>query len=103
MRRLKERERIKKIALERIKILFDEAKKAKKQEFSDRYVEIARKIAMKAKVRIPPELKRKFCKKCHSYFRAGNFRVRLQGKKVVYYCFRCKNYMRFPYTKNKMA
>ena len=34
----------------------------KQPELSNRYIELARKIAMKYKVKIPRELKRKFCK-----------------------------------------
>lgn len=99
MRRKKAEE--KEIALRRINTLFEEARKTKEQELADRYVELARKISMKAKVRIPSELKRRFCKHCHSHFRSGNYRVRLQGRKVVYYCLKCKHYTRFPYVKRQ--
>ncbi|MBN2422655.1 ribonuclease P [Candidatus Woesearchaeota archaeon] len=90
------------IAKERINILFEQAKLRFKEDssLSDRYVEIARKIAMKYKVRIPRELKRRFCKHCHKYLVPGaNSSVRLTQKKVVYYCLNCKKYMRFPYNK----
>ncbi len=98
--RRKEKAKIKEIAFERIKILFEEAKKAKSQKLADRYVELARRIAMKARLRMPREFKRRFCKHCHSYFVLGkNIRIRLRGKKVIYYCLRCKKYMRFPYIK----
>lgn len=94
----------KEIALERIKILFEQAKQAFREnpKLSDRYVALARKIAMKYKARIPRELKRKFCKHCYSYLRPPvNARVRIQKGKVVYTCFKCKKFMRFPYTKEK--
>ncbi|MEM4397698.1 MAG: ribonuclease P protein component 4 [Candidatus Woesearchaeota archaeon] len=65
---------------------------------SNRYVKLARKISMKYKVKIPRELKRRFCKHCHSYlYPSLNCRVRLTQKKVVYYCLNCKKFMRFPY------
>ncbi|HLD88607.1 MAG TPA: ribonuclease P protein component 4 [Candidatus Nanoarchaeia archaeon] len=89
-----------KIAFERINILFEEAKKAFKEDpkLSNRYVELARKIAMKLRLRIPPEFRKKFCSHCHYYLVPGvNCRVRLQKHKVVYYCFHCRHYMRFPY------
>ena len=90
-----------KIAKERINELFDQAEKAK-QEYSNRYVELARKIAMKYKVRIPPTLKKKFCKHCNEYLRPGvNCRVRTREGKIVYYCSNCKKYMRFPVLKSK--
>ncbi len=59
-----------KIAKQRIIILFDQAEKAakkKKKTFADRYVEMARKIGMRYNVRIPSELRRKFCRKCKKY------------------------------------
>jgi len=90
------------IALERIKELFEQAELRfkKSPELSDRYVELARKIAMKYKVKMPRELKRRFCKHCYKYLMPGvNSRVRLTEKKVVYYCNFCKKYMRFPYIK----
>ena len=92
------------IALERIKILFEQAKKMFKEDpsLSNRYVKLARKLSMKYKIRIPRELKRKFCKHCYSYLRPPyNARVRLQKGKVVYTCYNCKKFMRFPYTKEK--
>ena len=89
-----------KIANERIKILFEQAKEMFKEDsrLSDRYVYLARKIAMKYKVRIPSTLKRKFCKRCHKYLVPSvNCRVRAQRGKVVYYCLSCKKFARLPY------
>ena len=88
----------KEIALERIKILFEEAKQAFKEDpaLANRYVKLARKLAMKYKVRIPREFKRKYCKHCYSYLRPPyNARVRIQKGKVVYTCYTCKKFMRF--------
>jgi len=88
------------IAIRRIRQLFEQAEVVFKEDpnLSNRYVYLARKIAMKYKVKIPRELKRRFCKHCHVFLVPGvNCRVRLQGSKVVYYCFNCKHYMRFPY------
>jgi len=90
------------MALERVDILFQEAEKAFKinPKLSNRYVQLARKIAMKSKVRIRSELKKRFCKHCHSYLGPGvNCRVRLTKKHLTYYCFNCKKFMRFPYKK----
>ncbi|MEM2139112.1 MAG: ribonuclease P protein component 4 [Candidatus Woesearchaeota archaeon] len=67
-------------------------------EFSNRYVRLAKKISMKYKVKIPNPFKKKFCKHCLSYLYPGiNCRVRLNKKKLVYYCLNCKKFMRFPY------
>ncbi len=85
----------KKIALERVKILFKEAELADKK-LANRYVKLARKIAMKVNLKFPKNLKRKFCKHCYCYLRPGvNCRVRVREKMVVYYCLECKRFMRF--------
>ena len=88
------------IAIERIQELFNQAELRfkKSPELANRYVYIARKIAMKFKVKIPKELKRRFCKHCYNYMVPSvNCRVRLTQKKVVYSCLNCKKFMRFPY------
>ena len=90
------------IALERIHELFEQAELQfkKSPELSHRYVHLARKIAMKYKVKFPKELKRRFCKHCYNYLVPSvNCRVRLTQKKVVYSCLNCKKFMRFPYSK----
>jgi ribonuclease P protein subunit RPR2 len=95
----------KEVARERIKKLFSEADKvfSKDKKLANRYVNLARKIAMKLNLRMPRGYKRKFCKHCYSYLKPGkNLRVRIKGKKVVYYCLECKKFMRFPLsTKDK--
>lgn len=95
--------RERKIAFERIEKLFKEADKAfddKRPDLSNRYVKLARKIAMKTKVKIRSPLKKRFCKHCYSYLRPGtNCRVRLNEKSVTYYCSNCKKFMRFGYKK----
>ena len=94
----------KRIAKQRIEVLFKQAKDTFKEDtkLADRYVQLARKIAMKYKVRIRPELKRRFCKHCYKYLMPGaNCRVRMQKGKVVYFCQSCKKFMRFPHLKKK--
>lgn len=90
---MKNKQEIKKIALDRIKQLFREA--SKNLKMADRYVELARKISMKNNVRIPKEFKRKFCRHCYRYFKTGNYRVRTRNKMVVYSCLDCKKFTRF--------
>ncbi len=88
----------KEVALKRIKQLFEEADNSFKKhpERSNRYVQLARKIGMKVNLRLPRDLKRKFCKHCNSYLKPNvNVRVRIRKGKVIYYCFNCKKYMRF--------
>ena len=86
----------KEIAKERINVLFEEARKTKTQKLADRYIELARKIAMKVNYKMPKQYKRKFCKHCYTYFRNGNYRVRTKDNKLIYYCFNCKKYTRIP-------
>ncbi len=94
----------KKIAEERIKILFQQAQEnfSKNKSLANRYVTLARKIAMKVKVRIPLELKRRYCKHCYKYLMPGvNARIRTRIGKVVISCLECKKFMRIPTLKRK--
>jgi ribonuclease P protein subunit RPR2 len=89
----------KKIALERIHRLFKEAESAfpETPSLANRYVTLARNLSMKAKVKIPTEFKRRFCKHCHAYLVPGkNSRTRTREGKVVISCLECKNFMRIP-------
>ena len=89
---------LKEIAIERIEQLFNEAEKAfsKYPERSRRYVEIARKIAMKANMSMPAKFRRKYCRKCYSFLRVGvNCRVRNHKGRMIYKCLECKNFMRY--------
>ncbi|MFH1591992.1 MAG: ribonuclease P protein component 4 [Candidatus Woesearchaeota archaeon] len=92
----------KKIASERIEILFKEAKKVSKQnlQLSNRYITLARKISTKLKVRIPKEYKKLFCKNCYKYFLPGKtLRTRTKNKKLIYFCYNCKHITRYPFKK----
>jgi len=87
------------IAAERIERLFELAERVfeKRPELSDRYVKLAWKIATRYNVRLPVNLKRKFCRKCLSFLRPGaSCRVRVQSGYVVVTCLRCDNAMRQP-------
>ena len=93
-----------KIAAERVHVLFQEAEKrfGKNRDLAHRYVRKARAIAMKVKLRIPQELKRRFCKHCYSYLQPGvNARVRTRGGKVIISCLECKKFMRIPLRQNR--
>jgi ribonuclease P protein subunit RPR2 len=95
-------EKEKKIATERIEHLFDMASTIFKEKpaMSDRYVELARKIAMKYKIKIKSSLKKKFCKHCHKFLMPNKTaRIRLTDGHMTYYCLSCKKFMRFPYKK----
>src|SRR3989338_2228217 len=87
------------IAKRRIRFLFSEARESLKKDarLSAKYVKLARRLAMKYRIKLPSELKKKFCKSCNSYLIPGvNCRVRIHKSRVIYYCLSCKNYIRHP-------
>ena len=92
-------------AQHQIQLYFDEATKifSKDKRKANDNVRKARTLAMKYKIRLPRELKRKFCKQCYCFLMPGvNCRIRTRPKRVIYYCLECKKYMRFPYNKNRI-
>ena len=95
----KKPEKIQKIGIARIIFLFNESRKAFENDsrLSDKYVRIARRISMKYKIKLPSDLKKKFCKNCHRFLVPGtNSRVRIHKHRIIYYCISCKHYMRHP-------
>ncbi|MCF7860818.1 hypothetical protein K9M79_01115 [Candidatus Woesearchaeota archaeon] len=89
----------KKIALNRIKALFDYASGLKPEDnvLADRYVYLARRIAMKYKLHIPAQLKKRYCPYCYSYrFFADNARVRTKNNRLIISCYNCRKHYRFP-------
>mgnify|MGYP000106105861 CR=1 FL=1 len=92
------------IALDRIKTLFNEAKLEfdVDPKLSNKYVNLARKIAMKCKIKIPSIYKRQYCKHCYSYLMQGkNVTVRTTTKTITYTCKICKRYSRIGYKSKK--
>ncbi|MDR0439307.1 MAG: ribonuclease P [Methanocalculaceae archaeon] len=88
----------KEIALERIEILFDQAYNNRTDPaFANRYVMLAREIAMCRRLRMPRVYRRFFCHSCHVYFVPGNnLRVRVQHGKVISTCKVCGAVVRIP-------
>ncbi|PIN76249.1 hypothetical protein COV18_00420 [Candidatus Woesearchaeota archaeon CG10_big_fil_rev_8_21_14_0_10_37_12] len=85
-------------AKSRIKTLFEEAEK--RQQYAKRYITLARKIAQKNNVRIPLELRRRFCKNCNAYLIPGkNCRIRTYKQKVIIRCLECHTIKRIPVKK----
>ena len=79
--------------LNRAKEVFD-----KNPELANKYAKKARRVALKYKLRLPLEFKRRICKNCHSFLVPGkNLRVRTHKGHMVYYCLNCKNFMRIGY------
>ncbi|MEM0003771.1 MAG: ribonuclease P protein component 4 [Desulfurococcaceae archaeon] len=85
------------IAHERIILLLNMAfERARKGDFdlARRYVEIALRIAGKAKIKIPVKYKRNYCRKCLIPLIPGlTLRIRIhsegKGSRVVYRCLLC--------------
>jgi ribonuclease P protein subunit RPR2 len=90
------------IALERISILFELAREVfvEEPELAQRYVDLARKIGMHYKVRLPAEYRRMICRHCKSFILPGvNCRVRVQQRRrphLVVTCLNCGEHMRIP-------
>jgi ribonuclease P protein subunit RPR2 len=96
VRRHKEVRKIKKIALERIEILLEKADKIYKTDptIAQNYADKARKVAMKARVRLPRKWRFRFCKKCKKFLYPGiNARVRIKSgnpSRIILHCDYCE-------------
>ncbi len=94
------------IARERIEILMQLAGEVfhRDPKLARRYVELARRIAMRYNVRFPKRWKRFFCKACGSFLVPGvNMRVRCTKQRVVITCLECGKVKRIPYVREKKA
>ncbi|BBL69105.1 ribonuclease P protein component 4 [Methanoculleus chikugoensis] len=87
------------LARERITVLFARAAEFYPENpgWSNRCVELARRIGMRHRVRIERPLKRRFCRRCYTYLVPGsNARVRVHRGRVVVTCLSCGHRSRFP-------
>jgi ribonuclease P protein subunit RPR2 len=89
------------VATERFQILIDQAKTMalKDEKLSRRYVNLARKISSRTKVRIPRESKMYLCKGCGLALVPGhNAKVRLHAHTtgIVISCLSCGAVKRYP-------
>jgi ribonuclease P protein subunit RPR2 len=82
--------------MERLFVLAD-AVHPEHPERSDRYVQIARRISTRTRVRMPRRLKHLFCSHCGSYLPPGKMRVRLLQGVLTSTCPSCGWQMRQPY------
>ena len=95
------------LAVKRLHILYDLAKSEffDHRERSHRYAYLARKLAMRARVKLPTNFKRQICKHCHKFITIGfNARMRLRPKRMPHIaltCLECNHVMRFPYLREK--
>ncbi|WNZ28379.1 MAG: ribonuclease P [Candidatus Bathyarchaeota archaeon] len=93
---------VKQIALQRVHILFGLAKQVAHEnpELAQRYVRLARKVAMRARLRLPREYRFLVCRKCKSFILPGvNCRTRIQSRRephIVITCLNCGRITRIP-------
>jgi ribonuclease P protein subunit RPR2 len=74
---------VKELARERICILVASALKEKDEEIATRQAKLAKKVAMRFRVRLPYEARQLFCKKCKAFIVPGrSARVRVGGAKT---------------------
>jgi len=99
MRRNKNLER--RIADERIMLLMKMAEKVavSNPDRARRYVTLARRIAMKYRRKMPEEYRRRFCRKCFSFFTTANCRIRIRKGIISILCLNCGWKRRIPYRK----
>ena len=85
--------RIKELAKERIDILIAYALKEKDEDLASRQAELAKKVAMRFRVRLPYEARQLFCKKCKAFIVPGkSARIRLGRSKtraIRITCLKC--------------
>ena len=100
MHRVVKKRLVKRIATERVDILYHLAWRmvlTEDYELANRYVELILKIAKKHKIRLPRQLKYNICKKCHTFLIPGkNAQVRLKKGKIIIKCENCGSYKRYP-------
>jgi ribonuclease P protein subunit RPR2 len=100
--RLFEMDATKQIALQRVQTLFHLAREVVHEDpgLAQRYVKIAKKIAMGTKLRLPREYRRLVCRNCKSFILPGvNCRVRIQSRRephIVITCLNCGKHLRMP-------
>ncbi|MBS7647661.1 ribonuclease P [Candidatus Bathyarchaeota archaeon] len=93
---------IKRIAKQRVQTLFHSAIEIHKEDpqLAQHYVDIARRVAMAAKVRLPTEYRRMVCRHCKGFILPGtSCRVRIKQRRephVVITCLKCGRHMRIP-------
>jgi len=97
------------IARERIHTLFTLAERTFHEDpaVAQRYVNIARRIAMAAKLRLPKQYRRQVCRHCKNFILPGvNCRVRTRQRRephLVITCFNCGHNTRIPLADRKEA
>ncbi|MDR0335143.1 MAG: ribonuclease P protein component 4 [Methanomassiliicoccaceae archaeon] len=68
-------------------------------DLARRYVDIARRISMRTRTKIPKE--HIYCKNCFTPMTPGTFRVRLGTHRIIMVCAECGTVKRIPYVKEQ--
>jgi len=95
------------IALERVRILFRLAEEAFPADSAraQRYVDLARRIAMRTRLRIPRDLRRRVCRRCNAFLVPGaTSRTRIRQRRephVAITCLKCGATARIPLRRRK--
>lgn len=80
-------------AQERITVLFtlaEEESRGAPSPYPDRYLRLARRIGMRYNLRVPPEFRSLYCRRCSTYWVEGRtVRTRLRGGKRTQTCLKC--------------
>ncbi|MCC6051343.1 MAG: hypothetical protein LM580_11585 [Thermofilum sp.] len=91
------------LARERVAILLELAEEVLREDeaLARRYVELAFRIAAKARLKLPRRLKRRYCRRCKTPLVPGlTARVRVKrgcgGRRLVVTCLRCGFIRRYP-------
>ena len=95
------------IAMERIRILFRQAEDTfpVDPDRAQRYVDLARKIAMRTRLRLPRDLRRRVCRRCNAFLvpdATSRTRIRQQREPhVAITCLKCGATTRIPLRRRK--
>ena len=97
---------VRELASRRVKELLALAEKEYEEhpERSNRYARLARETAKKYNIRLPPNYKKRICKKCGAFLVPGrNLKVKVSSSKktVIYICQECGHEQRYGYQREK--
>ncbi|BBL45810.1 ribonuclease P protein component 4 [Nanobdella aerobiophila] len=90
------------IAIDRIRYLYKlSIENIDNIDLSRRYIFILWKIKNKARIRLPDDIRNKFCKRCYTPWIIGKtLRIRIRKGRIIYSCLYCGKVKRFIIRKN---
>ncbi|NPA86231.1 MAG: ribonuclease P [bacterium] len=106
---MRSRKQLRKVALERIEQLFEQARKAAKENpaLMERYVQLIKQLRKKYHPFVPRKIKMFICKHCNAILIPGvTARVRLRTNRFPHLaitCLRCGTVKRMPYKLKKCS